>query len=52
MIDYIIEHWGHEAVLEILRQLGRDVSSDAAFLSVLKISPQELWNRWARDGIK
>jgi tetratricopeptide (TPR) repeat protein len=52
MIDYIIEHWGHAAILEILRQLGRDVSSDAAFLGVLKITPQELWNRWARDGIK
>jgi len=52
MVDYIIANWGRPALLEILRQIGRDVEPDAAFKAVLKISPQELWLRWAREGIR
>lgn len=52
MIDYIIVSWGKEAVLNILRRIGNDEPADAAFQSVLGISQQELWRRWAREGIK
>jgi len=51
LIDFIVAKWGREAVLSILRQIGRDVSPETALRSVLKISSQELWNRWAREGI-
>jgi hypothetical protein len=52
IIDYIVATWGKEAVLNILRQIGNDVDPEDAFGRVLGISQQELWRRWARDGIK
>lgn len=54
IIDYIVEQpkWGRAAVLEILRQLGRDVAPDEAFVNVIGISQYELWNQWSRSGIK
>jgi hypothetical protein len=52
VIDFIVATWGREAVLEILRQIGRDIPPDAAFRNVLRISQADLWNRWAREGIK
>jgi hypothetical protein len=54
IVDFIVETpgWGKDAVLEILRQIGRDVSPDQAFQNVLGLSQTQLWNRWAREGIK
>lgn len=52
MVDFIIAKWGRPALLEILRQIGRDVDPDVAFRTVLKHSQQDLWLRWAREGIR
>jgi hypothetical protein len=46
ILDYIADRWGRDAILEILRQIGRDVPPETAFRSVLKISTAELWQRW------
>lgn len=51
LIDYIGARWGRDAIMQILRQIGRDVPPETAIRSVLKISSQDLWNRWSRDGI-
>lgn len=51
-IDYIGAHWGRDAILEILRRIGNDVEPYAALQAVLQISPQQLWDNWAREGIK
>ena len=47
ILDFIVATWGRDALLEILRQIGRDVPPETAFRRVLKLSQQELWNRWA-----
>ena len=52
IVDYIVAKWGKNAVLEILRQIGRDVPPETAFRSVLGFGQNELWNRWAREGIR
>jgi hypothetical protein len=52
IIDYIVATWGKEAVMNILRQIGSDTNADDAFRRALGISQQELWRRWARDGVK
>ncbi len=52
LIDYIGAHWGRDAILEILRRIGKDVEPYAALSAVLQVSPQQLWNDWAREGIK
>jgi hypothetical protein len=52
LVDFIIAKWGRQAVLEILRKIGSDVHPDEAFRTVLGITQQELWNRWAKEGIK
>ena len=46
IVDYIVAKWGKNAVLEILRQIGRDVPPETAFRSVLGIGQQDLWNSW------
>ena len=52
IVDYIVAKWGKDAVLEILRQIGRDVPPETAFRSVLGLGQRDLWNRWAREGIQ
>lgn len=52
ILDFVVATWGKEAVLEILRQIGRDIAPDEAFRGVLGVSQAGLWNRWAREGIK
>ena len=52
IVDYIVAKWGKNAVLEILRQIGRDLPPETAFRSVLGVGQRELWNRWAREGIQ
>ncbi len=52
IVDYIVAKWGKNAVLEITRQIGRDVPPETAFRSVLGLGQRELWNRWAREGIR
>ncbi|MDF2441261.1 MAG: hypothetical protein JWN98_2245 [Abditibacteriota bacterium] len=50
MIDFIVEKWGANAVLEILRQIGRDVAPEDAFRSALGISSGQLWQRWIQEA--
>lgn len=52
ILDYIVVTWGKDSVLEILRQIGRDVSPDDAFRGVLGFSQNELYNRWVQEGIR
>jgi len=52
ILDFIVDKWGKDKVLEILRQIGRDVPPDDAFRGVLGVDQAGLWNRWAREGIK
>ena len=52
IVDYIVAKWGKGAVLEILRQIGDDAPPESAFRAVLGVGQQELWNRWAREGIR
>ena len=52
IVDYIVAKWGKNAVLEILRQIGRDAPPDVAFRNVLGLSQRDLYNRWAREGIR
>jgi hypothetical protein len=55
MVDFITARWdkpGQSAILEILRQIGRDVPPETAIRNVLKVSTHELWNMWAREGIR
>lgn len=52
IVDYIVARWGSTALLDILREIGRDTAPDDAFDKVLKISPQELWKVWAQNGIR
>ena len=52
IIDYIVAKWGKNAVLEVLRQIGRDVAPETAFRNVLGVGQRELWNGWAREGIR
>lgn len=52
ILDYIIDTWGKSAVLNILRRIGNDEPAESAFISALGISQQELWNRWAAEGVK
>jgi hypothetical protein len=52
MVDYIVAKWGKNAVLEILRQIGRDVPPERAFTNVLGVGQMELWNRWTQEWIR
>ncbi len=52
IVDYIVTKWGKNAVLEILRQIGRDAPPENAFHNVLGMGQRELYNRWAREGIR
>ncbi len=52
IVDFIIATWGSQAVLEILRQIGQDVPPEQAFANVLHINTNQLWQRWAREGIR
>ncbi|HEX8552733.1 MAG TPA: hypothetical protein VF681_14380 [Abditibacteriaceae bacterium] len=47
LVDFVATRWGRDQILEILRQIGRDVPPETAFRNVLKISTPELWKRWA-----
>jgi hypothetical protein len=51
IIDYIVQKFGKAAVLEILRQIGRDTAPEDAFRGVLGLSTNELWDRWVQEGI-
>ncbi|HEX8465071.1 MAG TPA: peptidase MA family metallohydrolase [Abditibacterium sp.] len=52
IIDYIALSWGKAAVLDILRQIGRNSSPDEAFRAVIGMSQAELWERWVQEGIR
>src|SRR5690606_23499496 len=38
MIDYIVQHWGRNAVLQILRLIASDTSPDEAFSMTLQLN--------------
>lgn len=52
MIDFIVAHWGNDAVLEILRQVGRDITPDVALRQVLHVTPDGFYALWLQNGIK
>jgi hypothetical protein len=52
MVDFMIERWGAPKVLEILRQIGANVAPEQAFRNVLGVSTAQLWQAWAREGIR
>ena len=52
MIDFIVAHWGNDAVLEILRQVGRDIAPDVALRQVLHVTPDGFYALWLQNGIK
>ena len=57
MLDYLMEHYGDDVVLRILRAIGGDganppVAFETAFQNVTGISSPRLWNDWAREGIR
>lgn len=51
MIDYIVAKWGKQAVIDILKQIGRDIQPEAAFRSVLGLTQGQLYDRWVQEGI-
>ena len=51
IVDFMVKNWGKGAVLEILRQIGRDVPPEKAFRNVLGLSQQQLWDSWVQKGI-
>ncbi len=51
IVDFIVQKWGKNAVLEILRQIGSDVAPDKAFRKVLGVSQSQLWEQWLQNGI-
>jgi hypothetical protein len=52
MVDFVIATWGSQKVLDILRLIGQDVPPEQAFQNALGISTAQLWQRWARGGIR
>ncbi len=52
IVDYVVSKWGKNAVLDILRQIGNDTAPEDAFRNVLGVGQTELWNQWAREGIR
>ncbi len=52
IVDFLVATWGKDAVLDILRQIGRDTPPDQAFQNVIGTTQAGLWNRWVREGIK
>lgn len=52
IVDFIAATWGPQKLLDILRQIGQDVPPEAAFSNALGLSTDQLWQRWARQGIR
>lgn len=52
IVDFMVQTWGKAAVLNVLRQIGRDVPPEDAFRNVLGVNQSELWNRWVQEGIR
>ncbi|HVF84466.1 MAG TPA: hypothetical protein VM821_00680, partial [Abditibacteriaceae bacterium] len=52
MIDFIVARWGNDAVLEILRQVGRDIAPEVALRRVLRVTPDGFYTLWLKNGIK
>jgi hypothetical protein len=52
MIDFIVEKWGRDAVLQILKLIGQDVPPENAIRQITQMSSADLWARWAREGIR
>jgi hypothetical protein len=51
MIDFIVARWGKQAVINILKQIGRDATPESAFRSVLGLTQGQLYERWVQEGI-
>lgn len=52
LVDFIVARWGNDAVLEILRQIGRDIPPNKALQNVLRVSPDGFYALWLKNGIK
>lgn len=51
IIDFIVAKWGKDAVINILKQIGRDATPESAFRSVLGLTQGQLYDRWVQEGI-
>lgn len=52
IVDFMVKTWGKDAVLDVLRRIGRDTPPDAAFRGALGVSQTQLWERWVDAGIR
>jgi len=51
MVDYIVNRWGGNALLQILRLIGNDMPPDEAFSTTLQLNEHQLWQQWRQDGV-
>jgi len=51
MVDYIVNHWGGNALLQILRLIGNDMPPDEAFTATLQLNQHQLWQQWRQNGV-
>jgi len=51
MVDYIVDHWGGNALLQILRLIGNDMPPDEAFSTTLQLNEHQLWQQWRQNGV-
>jgi tetratricopeptide (TPR) repeat protein len=52
MVDYIVDHWGGNALLQILRLIGSDTPPDDAFSMTLQLNQHQLWQQWRQNGVQ
>lgn len=51
MVNYIVERWGGNALLQILRLIGNDMPPSQAFSMAIQLTPHQLWQEWRRNGV-
>jgi len=51
LVDYIVTRWGGNALLQILRFIGNDMTPDEAFTATLQMDQYQLWQAWRKDGV-
>ncbi|MEO6908448.1 MAG: hypothetical protein ABI210_11215 [Abditibacteriaceae bacterium] len=51
MVDYIVNRWGGNALLQILRLIGSDTPPDDAFSMTLQLNQHQLWQQWRQNGV-
>jgi tetratricopeptide (TPR) repeat protein len=51
IVDYIVNNWGGNALLQILRLIGNDTPPDDAFSMTLQMNQHQLWQQWRQNGV-